>query len=829
MSVPVSLLKRARGRALLAAVLAAAVLAAIPSIAYAESTFSITGRGWGHGIGLSQYGAKGMAEAGSGYRSILAHYYQGTTLGSSSNIVVKVNLDRSKNSRGSWWFRAGDNSSKLVVRSTESTDQVTLSGEKSYWVTVYEGGIRVRASSNGAPGTLIKKFPAGVTVVSTAPTNGEPPLVTILTASGPYARTGVRWRGTVNFSPAGTTTAYAINRVRMEDYLYGVVPRESPALWHAEALKAQAVAARSYAYTSAANGSVLYCTVYSQVYGGHSQVKSSGIVDHEDARTNSAVNATRGQVVKYGSTIVRTYFFSSSGGHTANIEDVWGGTPRVYYTGVPDSKENSPYTKSWGDPIVMNGTTMAAEVRKKYPTDETSGASATNVSLSRASSGHVKSARLYWSNGANTVLTGDQLRSALGLRSTVFYIKVNGPFPTPAGAVRYQQNNPGFLYSGTWRTASDSRLSSGTWTYSRTKGSRATLRFKGKSVYWISKKRSSYGMAAVYLDGKYQATVNLYSGSTRYQRLVWSKTGMSDAVHTLEIRVLGSKDSRASDYYVGVDAVDIAGQGPLSPPSAIRFEQDRLGLAYSGTWLDYESTTLSGGSYRYTKTAGDKATIRFRGKAAYWVTTKKNAYGIAEVLLDGQSKGRVNLYAETPVYQQVVWAIAGLADTEHVLEIRATGEKDPLSLNVNIGVDAIDVVGKGVALPAGATRYEQPDSHIAYTGTWTPVSGNSLLSGGSYRYATAAGATAELSFSGSEVYWITTRKASYGLAEVFLDGVSQGVVDLYTADTRYQQAVWSKRGLAPGPHKLKIRVLRLKNPASSSYLVGVDAFDVVAP
>ena len=120
-----------------------------------------------------------------------------------------------------------------------------------------------------------------------------------------------------------------VNRLLLEGYLRGVVPRESPSSWPQAALRAQAVAARSYAVRGIKDQGDfdLYCTVASQVYNGY---------DGEADSTNAAVKATAGVVPTSGGRPIVAYFFSTSGGHTENIENVWGGSPVPYLKGVSD-------------------------------------------------------------------------------------------------------------------------------------------------------------------------------------------------------------------------------------------------------------------------------------------------------------------------------------------------------------------------------------------------------------------------------------------------------------------------------------------------------------
>lgn len=136
----------------------------------------------------------------------------------------------------------------------------------------------------------------------------------------------VTYRGSFEITP-GTTAPNLFNTLDMEDYLKGVVPGEMPASWHKEALKAQAVAARSYAYAQLKNTSFLQMTVASQVYGGKSK---------EQATSTAAVNETAGVYATYQNEPISAYFHSSSGGNTENSENVWS--------------RDVPYIRSVADP-----------------------------------------------------------------------------------------------------------------------------------------------------------------------------------------------------------------------------------------------------------------------------------------------------------------------------------------------------------------------------------------------------------------------------------------------------------------------------------------------
>jgi peptidoglycan hydrolase-like amidase len=253
-----------------------ALAAIAPDPASADASFKLTGGGWGHGIGLSQYGAQGYALKGWPYTDILRWYYGGDRDGSSTgmrvatlawvgyfaNPKVQVNLDKADASRTSWTLRGWN--ARLKV--SDDTTTTYLTKDVYYTFTASSGKVKV----NG------KTYTGTVAVEAES---GSPALAVVKDASGPFSYTYVRYRGQLRLTASGSVIRL-VNLVPMEQYLYGVVPRESPASWNAEALKAQAVAARSYAWATNPPSSptatwlsgILHCTTYSQVYAGHTRL-----------------------------------------------------------------------------------------------------------------------------------------------------------------------------------------------------------------------------------------------------------------------------------------------------------------------------------------------------------------------------------------------------------------------------------------------------------------------------------------------------------------------------------------------------------------------------
>ncbi len=309
-----------RSLILLAALAATLILA---GTAAAAGTLYIRGAGNGHGVGMSQYGAYGYALHGKDYRWILAHYYQATKLGKvDPNRTVRV-LIATRSAAFSGATRAGNKK---------------LDPSKTYSVRALADGSLTLLNPKGKK---VGHFSAPLTA----------------TGPGPLALAGVGgYRGSLVFSPNGSGGVQTVNAVDLEDYVRGVISWEMPSGWAPEALKVQAVAARTYAITTSVGGAGfdLYADTRSQMYGG---------VAAETASTDAAVAATRGQVVTYLGAPVITYFSASSGGHTEDVQNVWpGATPEPWLRGVPDRYDGAggnPYHR-WTRSLSL--TTAAARL-----------------------------------------------------------------------------------------------------------------------------------------------------------------------------------------------------------------------------------------------------------------------------------------------------------------------------------------------------------------------------------------------------------------------------------------------------------------------------------
>ena len=305
-----------RSISVILAALVCAVFGPACALAKPKTTFTIRGAGFGHGVGMSQYGAMGYASHGWSAAQILGHYYTGTSLGTTDpNRQMRIQLAAST---------AAARISGAVQAGSHKLDPALT------YVVRRRGISQVELSSDGKQVGL---FTAPLQV---AGLNG----VTALANRGSY-------RGILEFAPNVFNGLSVVNVVGLEDYLQGVVPAESPASWPAEALKAQAIAARTYAITTSRGADFdAYADTRSQVYAG---------VGVETPASNAAVAATRGQVVTYGGQPVVTYFFSTSGGQTEDVENTTLGTePKPWLVSVEDDYDDVSPRHRWDLPMTMD-------------------------------------------------------------------------------------------------------------------------------------------------------------------------------------------------------------------------------------------------------------------------------------------------------------------------------------------------------------------------------------------------------------------------------------------------------------------------------------------
>ena len=369
-------------RLVLGAVLCLAVAAAAVTTSSAApspaTAFVLAGGGWGHGVGMSQWGAYGQAKAGRDYRAILGHYFRGTALGASAAVPETVRVLLADGTR--------------AVSISSSAPIVVVDGKRATYrlagPVALDAKLRLPVGPDGAP----KALPGPIRV--------QP------TAGATLTYGDKQYRGAFDVRRTGDALEL-VNAVTLEAYLLGVVPGEMPRGWPLEALKAQAVAARTYAVRKLVTGRTfdLYADWRSQAYDG---------VGAEAPDTTRAVRETKGEILTYDGGPAQVFYFSSSGGRTLSALDVFG-SDVPYLLAVDDPwDEVSPHHR-WPSRLLN-----AAQAAKLFGLGETMA----DATIVPGTPGRPSVLRLTTAGGSTSELRLSDVRSRLGLKSTGFSLGV---------------------------------------------------------------------------------------------------------------------------------------------------------------------------------------------------------------------------------------------------------------------------------------------------------------------------------------------------------------------------------------------------------------------
>jgi stage II sporulation protein D len=381
----------------------AGVSAADPAVPPTDGVFTLSGKGYGHGIGMSQYGAYGGAGLGKTWQQIVGFYYPGTTVFTQSTArTIRVRITADNDADLQVYPSAG---LQLRDRVTGATYRLPTGPSYPRW--------RVRATATGyvlhyrkPTGTWVQRTPT-LRATSVWTFENTAKIVKIRIPGG--TRQELRSQVYLVRTPSGPVT---VNRLRVESYLRSVVPSEMPTSWPAHAVRSQAVAARTYAarLQGAAAPRAVYdtCdTVQCQVYKGYASTRDGVRSLYETTAGTSAVSYTAGRILLYAGAPALTMFSSSNGGHSA------AGTP-PYLVARADSWDGRPRSQAW------TATLTTARVAQVYPGI---GTVRQLQVLTRdgfgSFGGRVTSIRVVGSLDTRTV-TGPEFRLAFGLRSALF-------------------------------------------------------------------------------------------------------------------------------------------------------------------------------------------------------------------------------------------------------------------------------------------------------------------------------------------------------------------------------------------------------------------------
>jgi stage II sporulation protein D len=334
--------------------------------AAAARGLAISGHGFGHGVGLSQWGAEERAAAGQTYQQILSFYYPGTRLGTGpTGAAVRV----------------------LVA------EKPSLRFGSTAPFKVRDGRGRVARLPGGR-----YALAAGGTL---GPARLTPPLH-LQPGAAPLEVAGIRYRGTLLLQEEASLLR-AINTLALEDYVVGVVSTENPGYWPQGALRAQAVASRTYALSHLRPSAAfdLYDDDRSQNYHG---------LQKEFPSAATAVTATRRQVLLFDGRPIQAFFSASNGGLTSGVEEVWGGPALPYLVSRPDPYDARGPASDWG-PVKVG----VDKLRAAFPGVPSGIAT---VRVSRSGAERAATVTFVGLDGSSVPVGGRVFQQRLGLRST---------------------------------------------------------------------------------------------------------------------------------------------------------------------------------------------------------------------------------------------------------------------------------------------------------------------------------------------------------------------------------------------------------------------------
>lgn len=317
--------------------------AEVVSLAAGDTQIVLEGRGWGHGIGMGQWGALGYATQHNWtYTQILDHYYGTTTMGTRPNDLMTVRLMAHDNKATHIWLKEG----QMLITDNNGTPIPQLQPAVRFRRIAPNTFEIADAPSCAGPWTVRP----GTVVTSTIKVNPSIPNGTVDQTLGVcLSDTEVRhYRGELRAVADNEGIQRTVNALPLETYLRGVVPRESPASWGdsgggkgLHALRAQAVAARTYAVSQNRYHYARTCdTASCQVYGGTAQRVNGSVSMLEHPNTDRAVADTAGQVRERNGNLVSTMYSSSTGGYTAYHASVG-------FPAVPDLGDSVSPRHTW--------------------------------------------------------------------------------------------------------------------------------------------------------------------------------------------------------------------------------------------------------------------------------------------------------------------------------------------------------------------------------------------------------------------------------------------------------------------------------------------------
>ncbi|MCA9969896.1 MAG: hypothetical protein KC425_06760, partial [Anaerolineales bacterium] len=367
---------------------------------------------------------------------------------------------------------------------------------------------------------------------------------------------------------------------------------------------------------------------------------------------------------------------------------------------------------------------------------------------------------------------------------------------------RTEQDDPAIVTSGTWQTLSTSPGSGGSYMRSNTAGSSASFSFSGPWVAVGLLGDRFSGDAEIFIDGVSQGVVSTYRRETTPFSLHFS--GLADTNHVISVTVVGTAVPQALSTYVYVDYVDVWNG---TPPADGRFEENDPRVILSSSARFANSPVASGGAYAFRT---DMTTwFPFHGDSFSYQAFAYTGGGLVQLSVDGQFLTTVDLFNWTQITR--TFSFTGFTPGMHLLQVTGFYGNNTVDVMATPGTPPFTDPNP----PPGAfTRYEAHHPDFRYNGLPFPSMGSSWTrttasaadaSGGQVIESFTIGDVASLTFNGSWASIGFGTGFGAGQAEVFLDGVSQGILDLYRREDGVTSLTLGSIGA--GTHTISATVL----------------------
>ncbi|MEM7799497.1 MAG: DUF1194 domain-containing protein, partial [Chloroflexota bacterium] len=403
--------------------------------------------------------------------------------------------------------------------------------------------------------------------------------------------------------------------------------------------------------------------------------------------------------------------------------------------------------------------------------------------------------------------------------------------PVQSGIIRYEEGNPALLYNGaafrqtsaTWEVNGFPLASRGFAHSSNDGGDSVSLTFDGEwvNVGFVTRPRA--GLAEIFIDGVSQGTVDTYSRVDSTTNLVFGN--LAPGTHTIEIQAIDQAKPLSSDDYVYLDYIDVWDGTPLAEGTFNAVLEPYDGderIFRDDQWTNRNDPAASDGAYLRD---GSNVWFHFIGDSVSYSYLSNSFIGEVEILIDGVSQGLFDLYSPTSVPGTL--SFDGFGSGLHVIQIR--------EINKQASLEGFTTPGNSPfytpPVQTGIIRYEELDPAFLYNGllfdqtspSWQ-IGTFTWASRGYGTFSDTANDTIRLDFDGSWVHLGFVGRTTSGQAEIFIDGISQGIVDTFTDGDSTVSVAYGN--LTPGPHTLEVVVLGTRSANASGDFIRLDYVDV---